>query len=160
MRCSRCKRSEPDVVFTSKTSGYCKECFRDYRRERYVPVAKDAEQKRKKDTAWGARHDAKTCTVCQRNGGVDVIFRSLTHKRCSACMTKGLYRCPKHGVSRKKRCSKCHYATIKARAARRRQENFQDAKDKIFLVNGDGTCARCNTNIRINGKLDRAHHCE
>lgn len=159
MRCSRCKRSEPDVVFTSKTSGYCKECFRDYRRERYVPVAERSAKKRIEDAAWGARHDAKTCSVCQRNGGADVIFRGLSHKRCSACMAKGLFRCKTHGVMRKTRCPKCQYAAAKGKAERISKAKVAKELRNIFTVRGDGTCGQCGASIRVNGQIDRGHRC-
>lgn len=158
MRCSRCKRSEPDVVFTSKTSGYCKDCFRDYRRERYVPVAKRSWERCKNDAAWRARHNAKVCSVCEKQGQ-DTVFRSLSHKRCSACMTKGLHRCPSHGVSRTARCQKCRYRLIKVRREVAKWKAKRKAQDQIFMVNGDGTCGRCNKNIRIDGKIDRTHTC-
>lgn len=159
-RCSRCGLEKPTEEYSSVTSGYCKRCTRIYRRERYIPVGAAAEKRREADTAWRRKHDAKVCAVCKRKGGPEVIFRRLANKRCSNCMTKGLWRCEKHGIIRKARCQKCRYQGIKKRTGEKLAKAFEKKVNQIFLVNGDGSCGRCGKMIRMRGQVDRSHKCQ
>jgi hypothetical protein len=158
-RCSRCKEWKDESEYTSVTSGYCAECAKAYRRERYIPVGEQAAKRREVDAAWRAKHDAKTCVVCKRKGS-ETLFRRLAHKRCSECMAKSLWWCPVHGVIRKPRCQKCRYQKILKRQAEAAERRKAKAQAQVFLVNGDGTCPRCGKLIRIRGKIDRTHQCQ
>lgn len=159
-RCSRCGLEKAESEYSSVTSGYCKPCSRIYRRERYVPVGEDSRSRRQTDIVWRRRHDRKVCQVCKRNGSDEVVFRKLSNKRCSDCMTKGLWHCPTHGTIRKARCQKCRYVVVKRRRAEKKIEAFEKQVKDILLVTGDGHCGRCGKIIRTAGKLDRSHRCE
>lgn len=157
-RCSRCGLEKEATEFNSVTSGYCRLCFRIYRRERYVPVAQATEERREKDAAWRAKHDAKICAVCKKAGSPRTIFRHLSHKRCSDCMKKGLWHCPTHGVIRKARCQKCRYRQIKVRNAHKAVRARQAAKENIVLMK-DGCCVKCGKRLRDRGALTIGHRC-
>jgi hypothetical protein len=111
------------------------------------------------DAGWLIKHDMKICIVCGRTGA-ESPFRSMARMRCSDCEAKSLYRCKKHGRVRKARCQKCRTAQHRAREKTRRAKAQEQVREQIFLMNGDGTCAKCGARVRHGKTIDRGHRCE
>lgn len=156
-RCSKCRQMKESADFFSRQSGYCKECQRAYRRERYVPVTADTEQKLKADPKWRERHNKKQCQVCKKFGS-ETMFRTLGNVRCSRCMKYGLYRCTVHGVIKQARCQKCRYQKMKALSAQRAEEAYEQKKAQVLLTAGI-FCARCGATLRGN-ETRMNHRCD
>lgn len=159
-RCSRCKVVKQDPDFSSKQSGYCKPCFKEYRRERYEPVGDSIGRKRSEDSLWRKKHDSKICSVCREQGSETTLFRNLKRGRCVTCERKSLYRCRKHGLTRKPKCPHCKKERDTRRRERIRTEPLRRELARVILVTGDGSCAECGQRIRHSGVIDRTHVCE
>jgi hypothetical protein len=157
--CSRCKKPKPPEAFSSVTSGYCRPCFRDYRREKYVPVNKRSKELLKTDRVWKAKHDAKTCIVCKRSGS-ETLFKNLHRWRCSDCEAKNLFWCKTHGRVRAWPCRPCTRKNSKAYRQRKKAAKRADAEKTVLLMTGDGACARCGDRVRKGKIIDRSHRCE
>jgi hypothetical protein len=157
--CSKCKEPKPPAAFSSKTSGYCRPCHREYRRAHYVPVTAGAKKRMAVDPVWKAKHDAKTCIACKRPGG-EVIFNTLHRHRCADCEKKHIFWCPKHGRVRAWPCKRCVRKGAKAYRAKKKAERAAEAENSVLMVLGDGRCAKCLVRIRQGNNIDRSHRCE
>jgi hypothetical protein len=158
-RCSKCKIEKPDGDYSSKASGYCKPCFREYRKAHVLTPEQKLRLRRSEDADFRKSNDKKTCWACQEQGSETVLFRSWRHGRCVRCEKYSRYRCGKHGLTRKPKCPHCKRDKDRRYRARMKEEPLRRELARVILITGDGRCAECDQLIRHSGKVDRSHRC-